>query len=516
MPSAWRQSLCLTLLLAGLWGVGLAVPTLLRGELLGHGWTDLYPSVWGMWGFANAQPALPTATPLLGFPEGLGFYYASPLKGWLAWPLLSTLSLTATWNLLTVLARVGTVLAAWWAARGVGLGPRGSSVAAAAYGCAPFFHGYAVEGIAEGTDGWTLALLLGALGRGWWARSALLLALTVASSWYLGAAGCLLVALVAVGRREPRAVAVLLLGLAAASPLILGFLEAFPAGEPLPATIRRAMGAPLRIPVPGLQAGVQPFALTAYVGWLLGGAALLAAREHRWVAGAVLVPAILSLGAGPWYELPVFEALRFPYRWHAATLALLALLAGRTAERWRWGWLLGPAIAVEGVLLSPVEPVIPGASPDVPSLYEHVTGPVLEVPGPVSLPPGEVNPSRLRSRALLYFQTGHGQPSPWVPDFNAVGVLGDTTLTEPFRDWDRLETRHNGRALPTRLAPGTVGDLRAAGVRHVVLDRSELGAPSARRLQQSLEAQGAVAIETDEQRTLLTLPPAAEGDTAAP
>ena len=276
------------------------------------------------------------------------------------------------------------------------------------------------------------------------------------------------------------------------------------------------MGAPIRVPTPGLQAGVQPFALTAYVGWVLGGAALLAARDHRWLAGAVLIPAVLSLGTGPWYELPVLDALRFPYRWHAATLALLALLAGRTADRWGWGWLLGPMIVVEGVLLSPVEPFLPGASATVPALYASVEGPVLEVPGPVTLPPGVINPSRLRSRALLYFQTAHRQPSPWVPDFNSVGVEGDTALVDPFRSWDRLEIRHNGRTEPAGLPPGTLEALQDAGVRHVVLDRKELGEARTRRLEQALEARGAVPSAADDRRVLLTLPPLSQGDKPPP
>ena len=80
------------------------------------------------------------------------------------------------------------------------------------------------------------------------------------------------------------------------------------------------MGAQLQIPTPGWRPGIQPFAINTYVG----GVALVTAlaSRTRWVIAA-LIPAFLSLGVGPIYELPVAELVRFPYRWHAATLVLL-------------------------------------------------------------------------------------------------------------------------------------------------------------------------------------------------
>jgi len=498
-----RRSLLAAVALALAWGLGLALPALWRGELLGHGWTDLYPSVWGLWGFARTWPALPDHTDLLGFPGGMGFYYSSPLKGWIAGALLPLLSLPATWNLLTVLARVGTVLAAWAAGRAWGLGGPGALVAASAFGCAPFFHGYAVEGIVEGTDGWTLALLLWALGRRRVVLAAPLLTLTILSSWYLGAAGCLLTLMASI--RDRRALGSLVVGLALSAPALAQFADAFSGGEPLPDEIRAAMGAPLTPRPPGALPGLQPFALSTWIGLSLGACALASARRHPRLAALALLPAVLSLGAGPWYDLPVLEALRFPYRWHAATLALLALLAGRVADRRGWLWL-GPLIALEGVLFSPIEPILPGASAEIPDIYADIDGPVLDLPGPVGLPPGQINPSRPRSRFLLYFQTGHGQPSPWVPDFNSVGVSAASPLVEPFRGWDRVEVAGNGLAPADRLPPSTVADLGRAGVTHVVLHRAELGDRASRLLGAALIAQGADPIADDGARWLFALP----------
>ena len=505
MRAEARAGWIAALILALAWGVGPALPALLRGELLGQPFTDLYPSVWGLWGFARAQPALPGHTELLGFPEGMGFYYSSPLKGWLAWPLLAVLDLPSTWNLLTVAARVGTVLAAWGAARAWGFGPRGALAVAGIYGCAPFFQGYAVEGIAEGTDGWTLALLALALGRGNPIGAALALALTVLSSWYLGMCGCLLVCLAAL--RDARALAALA-GLLLAAPALLTFLHAFPGTAPLDPAVRAAMGAPLHLLArPGLAEGLNPFAITAWVGLLTVGAALWSRSRYLLLAA---VPALLSLGLGPLYDLPVLELVRFPYRWHALTLLLLGAAAGTTADRWRWGWLLGPLVVLEGLLLSPIEPLIPGAPAEIPALYAQVDGPLLVVPGPVARPPGEINPSRPRARSFLYFQTAHGQPSPWVPDFNSVGVSAASSLVTPFQAWDPVEQPE----APSRLEAGALGRLRRAGVQLLMVERAGLR-DRAPAFEAELRRQGAHLVGETEERALYGLgPPVAPADRA--
>ncbi len=492
-----RRWFLATVALALAWGVGPALPALLRGQLLGHGYTDLYPSVWGLWAFAQAQPGLPDHTALLGFPDGMGFYFSSPLKGWLATPLLPLLGLPATFDLLVVASRVATVLVAFLAGRAWGLGGPGALAAAAVYGCAPFFHGYAVEGILEGTDGWTLALWAWAAGRGRHGLGALGLALTVASSWYLGMAGCLLVVLAALrDRRAPLA----LLGLLLAAPAILRFAGAFPGTAPLDDAVRAAMGAHLGIPTPGAAPGLEPFAINTYVGWFVVG---MAAWSRHPAALLAAIPAVLSLGVGPWYELPVLELVRFPYRWHAATLALLALAVGHGVDRLpRLPGLVAPLIALEFLLLSPVEPVLPGADAAVPPLVAAIDRPVLDVPGPLALPPGQPNPSRRRAQYLLYWQAAHGQPSPWVPDFNAVGVSARAgEITAPFLAWDRLATR----APPAPLPPGTVDALAAAGIGAVVLHRRELGDDRLAALRDQLVAQGATAVGDDGERWLLHL-----------
>jgi hypothetical protein len=471
--------------LAVLWGLGPALPTLAEGGLIGQPFTDLYPAVWGLWSW-------PGGGTWLGWPDGIDFYYASPIKAALAVPLKALLGLPLTWNLLCVLARIATVLCAYGAALAWGFSPAGALTAAAAYGCAPFFQGYAVEGITEGVDGWTLALWAWAAGARRPALAAAGLALAVLSSWYLGAATCLLAALAGLSDRRQW---LALLGLLPVAPALAAFLSAQAPGAPLPPDIRAAMGASLRIPTPGVAEGLNPFAINAYIGFSLGLAALLSRSRY---ALAALVPMVLSLGVGPLYDLPVLEQMRFPYRWHAATLALLAAAAATCVDARGWRWL-APLIVIEGLLLSPVEPILPGAPAEIPALYDAVNAPIIEVPGPVSRPPGEVNRSRPRARYLLYYQTRHRQPSPWLPDLNGLGQTAQPDWLYPLRTWDPVEELGD----PVPISPADLSRIRAAGVGLIMVNRRELGDGAA--LVASLEAAGARRIAEDGERWLLSV-----------
>ncbi|MDG1481444.1 MAG: hypothetical protein P8R54_17750 [Myxococcota bacterium] len=480
MKNGWLAAVAL----AALWGLGPALPAVLEGGLIGQPFTDLYPAVWGMWSW-------PSGGDWLGWPDGIDFYYASPLKAALAWPIKELVGLTMTWNSLCVLARMATVLCAFGAARAWGFSSIGALTAAAAYGCSPFFQGYAVEGITEGVDGWALALWAWAAGARRPLLAAVGLALAVLSSWYLGAAACLLAVLA--GLRDRRHL-LALLGLLPIAPALWSFLGAQGTGAPLAPEIRAAMGASLQIPTPGITEGLNPFAINAYIGLSLGLAALLSRSRYLLAA---LAPMILSLGIGPLYELPLLEAMRFPYRWHAATLALLAAAAATTADARGWRWL-APLIVVEGLLLSPIEPVLPSAPAAVPAIYAAVDGPIVEIPGPVSRPPGEINRSRPRSRYVLYYQTAHRQPSPWRPDLNGLGETEQAEWLYPLRTWDPVE----GLGEPAALTPAVIAALRDAGVHLVMIHRRELGSRGP-ELVAALEAVGAVRVGEDGERWLL-------------
>lgn len=404
--------------LALVWAVLPAVPALFSGGLIGHGGTDLYPSVWGLWSFVQSQPGLPVWTDQLAAPEGMGFFYSSPLHGWAAWPLLSILGITGTWNLLLIGSRVAGVVAANWAARAWGLNANGALMAAAVYGCSPFFHGYAVEGIVEGQTAWALPLWLGWLALGKHRLGGLAFALTVVSSWYMAATACLLAVM-----NAKKAWRSALIGLLLALPVLWAFLHAFPDREALSPEIRRMMGTQIGSWTPGLTEGINPFAKTSWLGFLALSLALtqILRRPRFFVAGVAFW--ILSLGLPAFYELPLFSSLRFPYRLHAGTLVILAYLAGLAVEHRRWAVIATALVIAEGLLLSPIEPILPSAPSTQPEVYKDLEGDILlDIPGPFAKAPGLYNPSRPRAQWFLYGQISHGLATPWAPDFNSVGV----------------------------------------------------------------------------------------------
>jgi hypothetical protein len=494
--------------------VGPLLPALLRGEILGHPYTDLFPSVWGLGWFAAGQPGFPLHADSLGWPEGSSFYYSSPIHGYLATPLLALgLGLGTSYNLLLLGARVASVLLGFAWLRAEGLGARGALAGAALYACAPFFHGYAVEGIVEGCDGWTLPLWGLLLARRRPLAATLAFFLVVLSSWYLGAAALL----VAVARTpaRPLALPTALGGCLLALPAFLAFSAAFPEASPLPDEVRAAMGSSLIVPRPGLRAGLDPFAKTSYLGWLAGGLFLLGLRRRPLLAVGAMLAWGLSLGVGPWYALPGLEMLRFPYRLVAATLFLAAPVVAEAVDRLpAWASPAGLLIAAEGLLLSPVEPIVPGTDPSVPAIYASVRATtLLEVPGPVAMPPGEVNLSRPRARYLLYDQHAHGAASPWRFDFNGVSASVQAPWLLGWMALDPLCRASAERPSPCGLQgeEPDVEALRRAGVEQVMLHGRELGSDATRLARRRLEEGGATLVAREADLLLYEL-----GDPHAP
>jgi hypothetical protein len=480
------------------WAILPAAPALARGELIGHGLTDLYLQAWGMWFLGTHAPLVPTHTTLFGFPDGMPIYVQSVWKGWVSGLFLPWLGVVGTYDLLTIVSRALTVGCAFHAARAWGLRDGGALVAAAVFGASPYFQGYSVEGIAECMDGWPLALWAWAVARERTVASILATAMCVVANFYLGAAACLLAVLAfPLRRKAPLSLA----GIVLAYPAIVAFLHTLVGGTgtPLTTDVRAAMGAHVAFHEPGSFQSFHPFANTTWVG---GIAVVLAVVSRSRLAWAALVPFALSFGGTPVYAMPVFSLLRFPYRWHAATLAILGLAAGRGADRFRMrtGVALALAIVAEGLALSPIEPILPGADGTVPRIYAQVAGPLLELPGPLVRAPGEPNPSRPRLRYVTFFQTGHHQPSPWLLDLNGLMHGGPRSL-DFLWPWDP-ESGENPTAVPADL----VGRLQALGVRDVMVQTKDMGRDRAQPLLRGFRAQGASQIGNDGERVLLRLP----------
>jgi hypothetical protein len=488
----WKAAWALALV----WGLGPVLPAILSGGIPGHPFTDLYPAVWGMGWFADhVTSGVPTFAPELGAPTGMPFYYSSPLHGWFAALTRPVLGLVGAYSLGLVLARVATVVVAYGAGKALSLTESGALVFAAVYGCSPFFHGYAVEGIIEGVDGWTLVLWVWLAARGRWGWAVVAAALTVASSWYLAWAGAV-AAFAIVGWRW-RASASFAAGIALAAPLVYAFTSSFPGGTPLEPAVRAAMGTSVQLfPVPGSMPGLSYAAKTSWIGWIAGSAALVSIRSHpRWAAGGLLAW-LASLGVGPLFLLPVWSSIRFPYRLHVLTLLVLGFLAAKTLQgRGRLTWLAACLVVVEALLLSPVEPLIPHSDSEVPSEILALRGKVvLDMPGPLARPPGQMNRSRERARYVLYWGAVAGLRTPWVPDFNAVGTIAaEHPVLDAVRSWDPLERR------PAQTI--SVAQLREAGIDVVVLHLGHL--PKADAVELMLIDQGARVVARTDQLVIL-------------
>lgn len=495
-----RAGLLLVMAVALAWGVGPLLPALLRGEIPGSAFTDLYPSVWGLGWFIQHQPGLPTWCEQLAAPTGMAFYYSSPIHGWVGWPVYALATAlggngaVVAYVVTLVLARAAGVAVAWAALRALGGAPLPAMGGALLYGASPFFHGYAVEGIVEGTDAWALPLWAWCVATDRRMASAVALFVCVLSSWYLGMVAC--AGALAWGPWR-RTAWVSLAGLVGVVPLLGAFGSMAAGARPLPDAVRIAMGLQPWLQAPGWKQA-NPFAITTWIGVTAPLLALPAARRRPWLVAALAACVLLSSGWGPWYSLPVLRSVRFPYRWHAGTLFLLAVLLTRTlSDRPRLAWLaLVPWL--EGYLLSPVEPLLPGAPAKVSPIYAEVRGPVLlDLPGPIAMPPGVMNPSRPRARYLLYARLLGGAQSPWTPDFNGVASAARPAWLDGFAAWEPV--------LDNEGAPMDVPGAAAAGVTQVLVHEKELRG-EAPRLVEALLAEGCTVEDKRDGMVLLAMP----------
>jgi hypothetical protein len=493
-------------LVSALWAIGPLLPALWAGQIPGSPATDLYPSVWGLTWFIEHQPGFPTWCTDIAAPNGMPFYYSSPIHGWVGWPIATLANFTgyngAVWAYVgtLVLARAATVAFAWGALISLNADFWPALGGALLYGASPFFHGYAVEGIIEGTDGWALPLWVACVARERRAASAAALWLCILCSWYLGMVAVAGAVLWSVRSKTAR---VSLLGLVAAVPLLLAFGAMASGARPLADEVRIAMGLQPWLQKPGWDQS-NPFAITTWIGVTTPLIALFAARKNPWLAVGIALTLLLSTGWGPWYELPVLRSVRFPYRWHAGTLLLMAVLVARATSqggslaRFRWLALLP---WVEGYALSPIEPVLPGAAAKVSAIYDRVRGPLLlDLPGVVALPPGMVNPSRPRARYLMYAQLFHPAASPWVPDFNSVANAARPAWLDSFAAWEPI--------LDNEGAPLDIEGARQAGVTQILVHEKELRG-EAPLLLAALKSAGCTVEDQRDRMVLLAMPPSA-------
>ncbi|MEC7986897.1 MAG: hypothetical protein VX278_17135, partial [Myxococcota bacterium] len=215
MRKAFLLSLC--------WAILPAVPALIQNELIGSPYTDLYPSVWSLYAPWMSSKGF-FYTTMLGYPEGMPLYSSALLKSFLALPLSLLLEPHHIYNFFILLSRFLGPFFAFFSARAWGYKETASLGFALFFGAAPYFHGYAVEGIIEGVDAWPIALWLWSVASGKRLLMALSLALSVLCSWYLGASVCLLTLLFSIEKRDTL---FSFFGLLLAAPFVYVFTQNF-------------------------------------------------------------------------------------------------------------------------------------------------------------------------------------------------------------------------------------------------------------------------------------------------
>ncbi|MBM74740.1 MAG: hypothetical protein CMK59_05020 [Proteobacteria bacterium] len=466
------------LLLSLLWGLAPCVPSLIHGEAIGMHHTDLFPALWSLWAWGMPDTSW-TQTTLLGHPSGMGWFPPSVIRAFLAQMLIPFASLTSIFNFFVISSRLACILLSYWAARQWKWSQTGGFACAVLFGCSPMLHGFALEGIIEAMDAWTIPLWLGCVARGNRILTAFSFALLIISSWYTAACGMLILCMLLIFKREA---AWSVLGILICGPIIYSFTQAWPVIQPFSSEISGQMSLHIQAP--------QPFWISNSTLGITGSCSLIASVFVLKVRSVKLLllalPILLSFGF--FHQLPIVNLMRFPYRWHLATLVIFcALLAPAVKDRAWLVWL----IFAEQLLLSPIAPILPSSKVDIPDIYQLVDKPLLHIPGPYAQPAGVSNPSRMRASEFLLAQTMHQQPLINRGDFNGL----ESKSNDWWLSWDPLSKQPPIIPAQTDLRENTL----------ILIQQGWLGKRS-ERLEQHLTELGSVLIERDRMRSLWLVP----------
>ena len=452
MKHAFFLSLC--------WALLPTVHVLWDGGILGSPHTDLYPSLWSLWAYPNSSWY---HTNLLNYPTGMGWYPPSILHAAFTYPLHFVFETATIYNGMLIFFRFICPLLCYIAARSWKFSESGSLVITVVFACSPFCHGFAMEGIIEGLNAWTIPLWLYFCGHKNHVGMICTFALCCISNWYFGACICVMTVILGFKHQEIRWS---FLGLFLVAPFLWMFLEAWQDMTTVQADVRQSMS----ISWQGFLPNFSPhstFAKNNYISWILLILLLQFRNKNTWF---IAIPILLSLNILG--SLPLFEHVRFPYRFHAITLICAGCLVAPHIKK---TWLVY-AIFVEQCLFGrmafqiPTQPTSPHAS------YTMVDGPILHVPGTFSMPAGQPNPSRKRYQEILLAQIQHQQPLINKGDFNSLEGLWSNTdvwlqqdllftkTRNPIRNQDIKNLSHIGEVYiavhPMWLKPQTVQEIK--------------------------------------------------------
>ena len=409
------------------------LPALIDGQIAGSPLTDLYPSIWSLW--ATEGWWFNWQTNWLNSPTGQQWTPSCIVLGTLIIPLKPFISMASLYNTLILISRLLGCISFYMAGKAFGRTHTSGMLWMLVVAMSPMIHGFAVEGIVEGTQIWPLGFWLWSLKMKSPKATIAFAGLIILSNWYWactwGIIQCLRL------WKKPEELNLLILPIFLTAPLWASFLYQNNS-YPIHSDVLRAMGFRFVLPTPNFLSPSNPFAHSTYVGWVLTGWVLWIWKNHTVKTGLqlVVVGFVLSIGMSWMQYFPVLSSIRFPYRLHLLTLIGLCIWIGANVSEGRSNRMILWLILLEQMTLSPIDWIIPSASSEYPDYTSKIDGPVLEIPGPLVRAPGTINPSKPRLRYLLYNQTKHAQPSGWKLGFNGLQTESncflETRLIDPY------------------------------------------------------------------------------------
>ena len=392
------------LFLSMCWALLPTIHVLWEGGILGSPHTDLYPSLWSLWAYQKSDW---TYTTLLNYPSGMGWYPPSIIHTAIAYPLHFFFTTSTIYNCTLIVFRFLSPLLSYLAARSWNFSKEVSLTIAIIFACSPFCHGFAVEGIIEGLNAWTIPLWLYFCGKKNRFGMILSFALCCISNWYFGACICVMACFLSV---QYRFVAWSFLGFPLVLPFLLMFLEAWQDIPTIDVTVRHSMGISWQGFLPSIE-GESVFAKNNYLSWIV--IAMVVQFRSRY--SLILIGSIL-LSNNILGSFPIFEHIRFPYRFHILTLICAGCLVAPHIKR-LW---LAYAIFLEQILTGGMTFQIPTQATQPQGDYSLVDKPILHIPGTYGMPAGKPNPSRARFKEIFLAQLQHQQPLMNRGDFNSL------------------------------------------------------------------------------------------------
>lgn len=402
---------------------------LVHGEIAGSPYTDLYPSVWSLWATESWWGTWNNIW--FNHPTGQSWSPNTLFWGTLIIPFKPYLPIGMLYNICLLSNRILTCVSFYLAGRAWNDNHGTGLLWMVILGMNPMVHGFAVEGIIEGTQLWPIGFWFWAFRNNLRSSSIIFGCLTIVSNWYWSVVW---VSIMCIMRpRDLKYWRWMLASLVICSPWILQFYSIAGESQSLSSDMYRAMGFQFEIPEPNFMTPSNPFAQSNYIGWILSFTTVYMLRHSKdklvnrpsIFDGALFLTYGFTLCVGfSWIQhVPIIGAMRFPYRMYILCLMGIAILLSDLGIRRQSG--LAYLVLFEFLFLSPIDLLIPISPAEYPEYVSTVEGPILELPGLLTREPGEVDPSRPRMKRIMYYQTHHAQPSAWFLSFNGLNTTND-------------------------------------------------------------------------------------------